>query len=81
MPPSAARIAGSNSVLQGLLPKRCCTAPSITIAPGTPVERPPKTPSRQGMAFPSGCRNMSAVAPAGAVSRPSKAVTLPVAAS
>ena len=80
-PSRAARIAGSKSFAQGSAPWRACTLPSIAIAPGTPVERPESTASRYGSGSPAASRNMPAVAPRGAASRPSKAVTLAVDAS
>ena len=80
-PPSAERIAGSKSFAQGSAPWRACTAPSITIAPGTPVERPESTASPYESGLPLSSRNMPALAPFGAASRPSKAVIFFVAAS
>ncbi len=80
-PPSAARIAGANSFSQGSVPWRACALPSITIAPGTPVERPESTASLYESGSPFASRNMSGVAPFGAASRPSKAVIFRVAAS
>ena len=50
----------------------------MAIAPGTPVERPLRTASTNDSGLPCSSRNMSGVAPAGAVSRPSSALTLPV---
>ena len=74
-------MAGSKSFSQGSAPWRACTLPSIAIAPGTPVERPDSTASRYGSGSPAVSRNMPGVAPAGAASRPSKAVIRPVEAS
>jgi hypothetical protein len=81
MPSSASRIAGSNSLAQGNAPCRACAAPSITMAPGTPVERPDSTASRYESGSPLSSRNMPGVAPFGAASRPLNAVTFFVAAS
>ena len=49
--------------------------------PGTPTERPPTSASQNSRGVPSGPSQYSGVAAAGAVSRPSKVVSSPRAAS
>ena len=79
-PSVAARIAGTNSSFQRSTASFSRAVYSMAMTPGTPVERPLRTASTYDIGLPS-CRNMSAVAPSGARSRPSMALTLPVCAS
>ena len=65
-------MAGANSSDQGSLPYLSCASLSAASTPGTPTERPLSIASLRGSGLPAESRNKSAVAAAGAVSRPSK---------
>ncbi len=67
-------MAGSNSFAQGSLPYLLCAISSIETTPGMPTDNPPGMASGLLRALPSGPRNMSGRAEAGAISRPSKLV-------
>ncbi|CAM3492920.1 hypothetical protein CUTA107171_28215 [Cupriavidus taiwanensis] len=68
-------MAGWNSLAHGRRPCLRWTISSARITPGVPTERPPIWASLNDIGLPSGRMNRFSVAPAGAVSRPSKACT------
>ncbi len=74
-PFSASSIAGSKSDFHGSLPWRACATSSSRGTPGVPTERPPHRASLKDMGLPSPFTKSAGVAPAGAVSRASIAVS------
>jgi len=73
--------AGGLGAAVGLQEQRRRRSASRRGSPGVPTDRPPSAASRKRSGRPSVSRNWSAVAAAGAVSRPSQASSLPPARS
>ena len=75
-PCSASSIAGLKSSSHGNVPYCLCALAKACKIPGTPTERPPTTASIHLTALPCLSKNKVSSAFAGAVSRPSKLVSL-----